>query len=181
MEPIFTLPYSEHQAIEQIVRKLKKSDGYAVYVPTSRQQKGVDFVIHNAKTNKFARVQVKSSRTFTHANDGCHYLWYNNFIEKYEKGNADFYILFGLYPEYSNKSGIKRGKFWKPITLCFAEKEMFNFLKKVKTKKEQKADRFFAFGFFTPNDIFCSRGPNEYQVTEHLLENQIDDIKKFLK
>lgn len=181
MEPIFTLPYSEHQAIEQITKKLKKSNGYSVYIPTSRQQKGVDFIVHNSKSNKFARVQVKSSRSYTDSKDGLHYLWFNNFIEKYQPGNADFYILFGLYPAYTNKSGIKRGKFWKPITLCFQEEDMFNFLKKVKTKKEKKPDRFFAFGFQSPSKIFCSRGPDEYNVSDHLLENQIDDIKKFLK
>lgn len=70
MEPVFTLPYSEHQAIEQITKKLKKSDGYSVYIPTSRQQKGVDFIVHNSKSNKFARVQVKSSRSYTDSKDG---------------------------------------------------------------------------------------------------------------
>ena len=149
MEPIFTLPYSEHQVIEQVTKYLKKSAGYAVYVPTSRQQKGVDFVIQNTKTNKFARVQVKGSRSYTH--EDKHYLWYGNFIDRYEKGNADFYMLFGLYPQFKqDKKGIKRGEFWKPITLCFSEKDMFAFLKQVRTKREQKQDRFFAFGFTSP-------------------------------
>jgi hypothetical protein len=178
MEPVFTLPYSEHQVIEQVTKKLTKAKGYAVYIPTSRQQKGVDFVIHNAKTNKFARIQVKGSRTYSE--EDKHYLWYNNFVEKYEPGNADFYLLFGLYSAYHNKKGIKRGQFWKPITLCFSELEMFSFLKQVKTKKQQKPDRFFAFGFTTPNDVTCARGPVDYDVVQHLLDNQIDDITRFL-
>lgn len=178
MEPIFTLPYSEHQVIEQITKMLKKTAGFAVYIPTSRQQKGVDFVIHNTNSNKFARVQVKGSRSFSEKNR--HYLWYTNFIAKYEPGNADFYVLFGLYSVYHNTADIKKGRFWKPIALCFSETDMFSFLKQVKTKKEQKQDRFFAFGFSSPSDITCARGPAEYAVINHLLDNQIDDIKRFL-
>jgi hypothetical protein len=178
MEPIFTLPYSEHQVIEQVTKRLKKTAGYAVYVPTSRQQKGVDFIIHNTNSNKFARIQVKGSRSYSEKDR--HYLWYNNFIEKYEPGNADFYMLFGLYSAYHNKAGIKKGQFWKPITLCFSEADMFNFLKLVKTKKEQKPDRFFAFGFTSPTDIACARGPVDYAAVNHVLDNQIDEIKRFL-
>lgn len=165
--------------IEEVTKRLKKSAGYAVYIPTSRQQKGVDFIIHNTQSNKFARVQVKGSRSYSE--EDRHYLWYNNFIEKYAPGNADFYMLFGLYSAYHNKSGIKKGQFWKPITLCFSETDMFGFLKQVKTKKEQKPDRFFAFGFTTPNDVECSRGPADYNVQEKLLNNMIDDIKDYLK
>lgn len=179
MEPIFTLPYSEHQVIEQVTKRLKKSTGYAVYIPTSRQQKGVDFIIHNTKSNKFARIQVKGSRSYSEKER--HYLWYNNFIEKYEPGNADFYMLFGLYSAYHNKDGIKKGEFWKPITLCFSEADMFVFLKQVKTKKEQRPDRFFAFGFTSPTDITCARGPIDYPAINHSLDNQIDYIKEFLE
>ncbi len=178
MEPIFTIPYSEHQVIEQVTKHLKKTAGYAVYIPTSRQQKGVDFIIHNTKSNKFARIQVKGSRSYS--DEDCHYLWYNNFVEKYEVGNADFYMLFGLYAAYHNKSGIKKGQFWKPITVCFSEQKMFDFLKQVKTKREAKPDRFFAFGFTSPSDITCARGPADYNVIDQLLSNQIDDIKEFL-
>lgn len=178
MEPIFTLPYSEHQVIEQVTKHLKKIVGYAVYVPTSRQQKGVDFVIHNTKTNKFARIQVKGSRSYTE--DGKHYLWYNNFVEKYEPGNADFYMLFGLYAAYENKQKIKGGRFWKPITLCFSETDMFEFLKQVKTKREQKPDRFFAFGFTSPKDVVCARGPSDFDVQSKLISNMIGDLKLFL-
>lgn len=179
MEPIFTLPYSEYQVIEQVAKRLKKSQGYAIYIPTSRQQKGVDFVIHNTVTNKFARVQVKGSRSYTENNN--HYLWYNNFIERYTDNNADFYMLFGLYQTFeTGKKGVKKGEFWKPITLCFSEKDMFSFLKEVKTKKEMKSDKFFAFGFKTSKEIVCARGPAEYDVAKHLLDNQVSMLKTFL-
>jgi hypothetical protein len=179
MEPIFTLPYSEHQVIEQVTKHLKKSAGYAVYIPTSRQQKGVDFIIHNTKANTFARVQVKGSRSYV--GEDRHYLWYNNFVEKYEPNNADFYMLFGLYQEFkTGKKGVKKGSFWKPITLCFTEADMFDFLQQVRTKKEQKPDRFFAFGFTSPADITCARGPSDYDVQKHLLSNMMGELKSFL-
>ncbi|MBL7135865.1 MAG: hypothetical protein ISS81_04625 [Candidatus Marinimicrobia bacterium] len=46
MEGVFSLPYSEYEVINQLQKKLKKSEGYSFYIPTSRQQKGIDFIIH---------------------------------------------------------------------------------------------------------------------------------------
>ena len=43
---------------------LKKSDGFSFYIPTSRQQKGIDLLIHNSKNNKLLKAQVKSSRSY---------------------------------------------------------------------------------------------------------------------
>lgn len=180
MEPIFTLPYSEYLVIEELGKRLKKSEGYAIYVPTSRQQKGVDFVIHNTKTNKFARVQVKGSRSYS--SEGMNYLWFGNFVDRYEKGNADFYMLFGLYQVFQNgKKGVRAGKFWKPLVLCFSEAEMFAFLQSVKTKREGKKDGFFGFGFDeAAKEVTCTRGPKGLKVTKHLLDKQTRVIRKFL-
>jgi hypothetical protein len=80
------------------------------------------------------RFQVKASRTYVHEarvlRNGVvrrpkyrYYLWLNNFIDKYKKGNSDYYILFGLYPVYDNKKNIK-DRFWNSIILCFSEDEM---------------------------------------------------------
>lgn len=62
MDAIFTLPYSEYEVIDVLRKKLK--NGASFYIPTSRQQKGIDFIIHNNKSNKYLRVQVKSSRAY---------------------------------------------------------------------------------------------------------------------
>jgi hypothetical protein len=53
-------------------------------------------------------------------------------------------------------------------------------LQQVRTKKEQKPDRFFAFGFTSPSDVICARGPADYDVRSRLLTNMIDEVKKFL-
>lgn len=178
MEAIFTLPYSEYEVINVLKKHLTKKEGYAIYIPTSRQQKGVDLIIHNYKSNKIARVQVKSSRAYVEK-DGSFGLWFNNFLSKYEKNNADFYILFGLYPEYEEKRNIKKGNFWKEVLLCIAEDEMFGFLDQVKTKKGI-SDRFFGFNFVTPDDIKCIRGPKDFDVKQYLIKSQIKELKTFL-
>ncbi|MBU0459815.1 MAG: hypothetical protein KJ771_03330 [Nanoarchaeota archaeon] len=194
MEGIFTLPYSEYEAISQIQKKLKKSEGYSCYIPTSRQQKGVDFIIHSSNTNKFLRIQVKSSRSYTQKPKQLksgksstvkykNYLWFNNFIDKYEKDNADYYLLFGLFPIYNQKSNIKsKTDHWDSVVICVSEKKMFNILKNVKTKKEKKKDRFFDIAFNEKNKIFGIRGfPSETDLSEFLLSNMTDELKKKLK
>ena len=105
MDAIFTLPYSEYEVINELKNK------YSFYIPTSRQQKGIDFIIHNSVLNKSLRIQVKSSRSLINepvkkSNRKRKYIynfWFNNFIEKAKINNGivDFYLLFGLYPEYS--------------------------------------------------------------------------------
>jgi hypothetical protein len=188
MDGIFTLPYSEFEVINVMQRFLKKSDGNSVYIPASRQQKGIDFIVHNFKTNRLLRFQVKSSRTYRNEEKELkngqiklpkyiNNLWFNNFIDKYEKGRCDYYILFGLYPGYSPEKNIK-SKFWKSILLCYNENEMLELLKKIKTKKEEKTDRFFSYGFNTGNEIFNERGLKEdINATDHLLKNKIPKIK----
>ena len=96
MDGIFNLPYSEFAVIDVVQKFLKKTDGYSVYVPVSRQQKGIDFIVHNYKTNKILRFQVKSSRAYINEpkemNNGKikapkykYGLWLNNFIERFDE------------------------------------------------------------------------------------------------
>ncbi len=190
MEGIFTLPYSEYEVINQLQKKLKKSEGNSYYIPTSRQQKGIDFIIHNNKSNKLIRVQVKSSRSYVDKPKKLksgkfkdikykYHLWFNNFLEKYNVNNADYYILFGLYPIYQQSKNIKsKSIFWKSIILCFSEKEIFDLLKKVKTKKEKKIDKFFGFGFNVEKNIFGTRGFEEdIDMSNFLLEAKLDELK----
>lgn len=190
MDGIFTLPYSEYEVIVQLQKKFSKKEGFAFYIPTSRQQKGIDFIIHNDKKNIMKRIQVKSSRSYVDTPKTLksgkvksvkykYNLWFNNFIDKYDKNNADYYILFGLFPVYNQDENIKsKNTFWKSLILCFTEKEMQELLKQVKTKREKKADKFFGFGFNTEKEIFATRGfLNEENKSDFLLDNKIDSIK----
>ncbi|MES2500392.1 MAG: hypothetical protein V4570_07645 [Pseudomonadota bacterium] len=192
MDGFFNLPYSEFEVISSLQKEFKKSDGYSVYIPVSRQQKGIDFIVHNCKTNKILRFQVKSSRAHIHETrelkDGSikkpefrYNFWFNNFIDKHEKGFCDYYILFGLYPIYTSENNIKEN-FWNKIVLCYSDDEMFDLLTKIKTKREKKADKFFSYGFNFGNSIFNKRGISEVtDASEHLLKNKISKIKKTIE
>ena len=111
-----------------------------------------------------------------------YHLWFNNFLERYEINNADYYILFGLYPVYQSSKNIKsKSVFWKSLILCFSEKEMIELLEKVKTKREKKADKFFGFGFNMDNEIFGTRGFEEdINLSDFLLENKLKELKQKL-
>jgi len=184
MEGVFTLPYSEYEVINKMSKLLKKQEGYSFFIPTSRQQKGVDFVILNQKSKKLLRVQVKSSRSYNDYNkEQNNYLWFNNFLNKYEKGNADLYVLYGLYPQFKEGNKVNaKNKSWRSIILCFSEKEMFKLLDKVKTKKENKPDKFFSFVFDKPEDVCTNRGfQTKVKLNKYLLDNYQKNIEKRLK
>jgi hypothetical protein len=66
MEPVFALPYSEYLAANLLSHHFKAKAGYSIFVPASRQEKGVDILL--AKRDgllKCAAFQVKSSRTYS--------------------------------------------------------------------------------------------------------------------
>lgn len=185
MDPIFTLPYSEYAVVDRFARQLPKKQGFSIYVPTSRQEKGVDFLIHNSRTNKSLRFQVKSSRSYVNDDKGSlekgnlkYTLWFNNFRKRYLEGEAEYYILFGLYPEYSIDTYIAAKKsFWSPIILCFPDMEMKTLLDSVLTKKERKPDRFFYIGFNSPSHVFGTRGfSSRLDLSGYLLDKQIPSI-----
>lgn len=161
MEPIITLPYSEYEVINQLQKYFKKDKGYAVYVPTSRQQKGIDFILYNIKNKKPLGFQVKGSRSYENKN--CtekgyrHTLWFNNFIDKHREGIADYYILHGIYPDYKPRKDTKQ-KTWKNIILVFTNKEMGKLLNNIRRTRAGKQDKFFYIQFNEPSIIFATRG-----------------------
>jgi len=191
MDGIFSLPYSEFEAIIQVQKLFAKNKGYAVFIPASRQQKGIDFIIMNTKSKKTQRIQVKSSRHWlgqgkskkTKNEKLKYYFWFNNFIKRYKKDSADWYFLFGLYPIYETKYNIKsKDKIWKNLILAFTDDEMRNFLKKVKTKRERKEDRFFGIGFTKLSAIYTTRGfPKRDSLSGYLLANRVKEISQALR
>src|SRR5579859_7225634 len=64
MEPIVTLPYSEWLVAQQLMKVLPASQGYSVYAPLSRQEKGVDLLLARRANGvtRAATLQVKYSR-----------------------------------------------------------------------------------------------------------------------
>jgi hypothetical protein len=55
MDACFTLPYSEACVIDEFQHSFVKKDGFSIYVPVSRQEKAVDFILINHNSTKFAK------------------------------------------------------------------------------------------------------------------------------
>ncbi len=190
MEAKFTIPYSEYAVIEELSTHLNKVKGYSFYIPTSRQQKGVDFLIINSQSNKCLRLQVKSSRNYNSRNGTIgknnyrYNLWFNNFKKNYAEAVADYYILFGLYPLYSNEKSINSKRyFWNKIILCLPDTDMKALLDLVLTQKERKPDRFFGISFNEPNQVYGTRGFKSSKdslpidLSEYVIDKQLKAIK----
>jgi hypothetical protein len=45
MDPIIALPYSEWVVAQQLTKSFPVREGYSVFAPLSRQEKGVDLVL----------------------------------------------------------------------------------------------------------------------------------------
>jgi hypothetical protein len=189
MEPIFSLPYSEYAVVNAFGKKFKKQEGFSIFVPASRQQKSVDFLLHHDKTNTCLRFQVKSSRSYINDNPKSlekgkkrYNLWFGNFIGRYQPNQSDYYVLLGLYPAYAVGTSIdSRKSIWRPMILCLNDQEIRELLAQVKTKREQKQDRFFSIGFDTLKRIYATRGfPVPKDMTHHLLDQKVQAIKDSL-
>jgi len=183
MDGIFTLPYSEFAVINRLNSHFKKRDGFSIFVPMSRQEKGIDLLILNTKNKKSVTVQIKSSRVYppTKVSEFEYYMWLHNFKDGIKKKSADYYMIIGLYPVYSTEDKISsKNKFWREIILCYSEKEIIDFLSKIKTK-QGKPEKFFGYGFTAKEDVFVTRGlDRNLNVNKHLLQNKIEKMKKRL-
>ena len=189
MEPVFTLPYSEYGAANLLMRHFKRSRGYSLFVPVSRQEKGVDLVLTKRSAAKIAAVtfQVKSSRTYSKPppkrSDTAHftyYTWFNRFRVARE---ADFFLLFGLYPPDEGRTKKSAASWWSAMVLLFSRVEMQRFLASVKTRGG-KPDNMFGFGFNDPTAVFLTRGRRKLRTvdyTQHVFTNKLRDVAQCLQ
>jgi hypothetical protein len=188
MEPVFTLSYSEYAAAQQLAAVFPSSKGYSLFVPLSRQEKGVDLLLarRDGRRTHVATVQVKSSRTYSRRpptprtrRPFNYYTWFNNFEMPRE---ADFVLLVAVYPPEEARTSRRRTSWWSPVILAFSATEMRSFLRTVKTR-QGKTDRMFGFGFDEPNAIFQTRGDQHARFREfssHLLATRAQEIQRFL-
>jgi hypothetical protein len=154
MEAVFSLPYPEYVVAEEVRTHLRKAKGYAVCIPLSRQQKGMDLLVHNMKTRRSATIQVKSSRAYlgrpkrTDPPEGPfdYYLWFNAFDPS--ESPADFYAFVGIFPKKSmlrHSFGRRRSprSWWSHIVLLLPYTEVLRLMHTIRRKR----DRFFYVGF----------------------------------
>ena len=188
MDAKFTIPYGEYSVADELSR-----EKLSVFIPSSRQEKGIDLILYKYEdgNNKTATVQVKQSKTYFGdklikvgedkiAVSG--YLWFNRF-EVQE--NADWFLLTGLrvvHPKAWDKAGIKDVS-WESITLAFTHDEMKFFMDNVKQRRNpSKDDSMFGFHYDRNKNIYQTRGCQEnICVNDYLLENRISDIKSSMK
>jgi hypothetical protein len=164
MDAIFTLPYSEYAAANMLAKAFKSTAGYSIFVPTSRTEKGVDLLLARRAggLTRALTIQVKSSRTYVGTpairkvknRRFKYYTWFNRFKVPPE---ADYFILFGLFPANQDTSKKVAESWWQSMCLVFSNQEMSEFMEKIKTKKGTP-DNMFSFGFDTPKEIFLTRG-----------------------
>lgn len=190
MEPILTIPFSEITVINELERLFKKKEGYSITIPSSRQQKGFDIILYNTFTKKSLTIQIKGSRTYAPPPPKRvstvrfkNYTWFNSF--KPEKGQSDYYILFGLYAKTiiknSESTRMNNTNWFGYVLLLFSEDEMFSFLDNLTLKTREGKDRMFGFGFDDSKTIYLTRGSKEKEdYSNKLLENRLEKIRLFL-
>jgi hypothetical protein len=189
MDSVFTLPYSEFAIAELFISSFKTSDGYSVFVPASRTEKGVDLVLtrRSEGVTKVVTFQIKSSRTYAGTvpkrkvkqRRYQHYTWLNSFAVPEQ---ADFVVLFGLYPP-DERAGHKTDRsWWQSHVLVFSHKEAAALLSKVKTRGG-KPDRMFGFGFDSSDQAYLTRGSEtgeHVDYSAHVFPRQIGHIRQAL-
>lgn len=188
MEPIFVLPYSEYLVANLLSEYFKAKDGYSVFVPTSRQEKGIDILLTKRYSIglKCASFQVKSSRTYSPTPPKrettirySYYTWFNRFDVP---ANADFFLLVGIYPPDENRTRKTNHSWWNSAVLMLTQEEMKNFMDNVKTRTGTP-DSMFGFGFNNTKEIFLTRGDQDRSMKDYssfLFQNRIKEIEKFL-
>jgi len=189
MDAVFTLPYSEYAAANMLAEHFKPSKGYSVFVPASRAEKGVDLLLAARGTSETKTVafQVKASRTYpgTPAKRAvknrrfAYYTWFNRFDVPHQ---ADFFMLYGLFPSEQGTSKKVEKSWWQSLCLVFPQKEMVDFMKSIKTKRGAP-DRMFGFGFDHPAEVFLTRGfetGQQQDCSRFLFQAQVPSIQKAL-
>lgn len=168
----FTLPYSEYLAANLLSNYFKAKAGYSVFVPASRQEKGVDILLtkRGSQSLMCASFQVKSSRTYSDRPPKrestvrhSYYTWFNTFTVP---GEADFFLLVGIYPPEENRTRKVIHSWWNSLVLMFTQKEMESFMSQVRTKKGEP-DRMFGFGFDNAERIVLTREDQDRTVRDY--------------
>lgn len=189
MDAVFTLPYSEFAVAEAFIHEFKAKDGYSVFVPVSRTEKGIDLVLTRRSdgVTKVVTFQIKSSRTYADAPPKRkvkrrryqHNTWLNRFDVPEQ---ADFVVFFGLYAS-AERAGHKTNRsWWKSHVLVFSRDEAATLLANVKTRGG-KPDRMFGFGFDSPDEAYLTRGSEtgeHVSYSAHLFQRQISRIRRAL-
>jgi hypothetical protein len=181
MEPVLTLPYSEWLVAEQLMKNLPAKNGYSVFAPLSRQQKGVDLILARRlkEKSRVVTLQVKYSRAYEKGPKSKYTFlaWFKVFKIPDE---ADVFALTVLYPNITGKGTEPKKSLWKPLVLLIPKKEMIKIANSLQTKAGNP-DVMFYLEFDDSKKVFLTRGlPSPIDLSFYLLENQLEKIEKAL-
>ena len=164
------IDFGEHVAAETLVEMLNKNKTkykeYSVFVPLSRQQKGIDLILYKNGSPKIATIQVKYSRSYAGSKPKGHirtnFLTYNTFSIN-DEAKADFYLILGNYLATEEQFDYNKGFAlnmvdYKLIVLLYTYEEMKEELSKVRQVKTEKQDSRFSYRFRDEQDIEMDRG-----------------------
>jgi hypothetical protein len=190
MDPVFTLQWSEYVLAERLQSALPKADGFSVWIPLSRQEKGVDLAVLRKQPDGSTRtvtIQVKASRTYLTdepkrdtTERHLFHSWFNRFAVSKD---ADFFLLFGQYAPDVTRTRQVSAKWYRDMTLLLSNAEMQEFIDKCKTVKTGADDPMFGFGFDDESKIVQVRGDatrSQRDFTPFLLSNSFDRIRTAL-
>lgn len=189
MDPVFTLQWPEFFLANRLQKLMPKSQGYSVLVPVSRQEKGFDLAIIRKYPNgrsQTATIQIKASRAYDQkppkrksTQRQLFGTWFNRFKIPKE---ADFFLLFGLFPPDPGRIKKVKPLWYKDCTLLFTQKEMKVFMSSCRTRTG-KPDPMFGFGFDDERKIIQTRGDQDRRFKDYstfLLTRRISILKKAL-
>jgi hypothetical protein len=189
LDPIFTIQWPEFLLANRLQRLLPRSEGFSVFVPVSRQEKGIDLAIIRKQpqlATKVATIQVKASRTYSPSPPKRKstkrfrfYTWFNRFLVPDE---ADFFLLIGMYAPDAARTTRAGADWYKDCTLLFTSKEMKRFMSSCLTVK-RKEDKMYGFGFDDEQKAVQTRGDRNrgsIDFTDRLLANRIGLLREML-
>ena len=167
MDPVFTIQWPEFLLVNRLQKLLPKSEGFSVFIPTSRQEKGIDLAVIRKQPNAASRVatfQVKASRTYSPEapkRASTKRFRFNTWFNRFEvPDEADFFLLFGMYAPDAARTKIVTAGWYRDCTLLFTLEEMRSFMSSCLTVGG-KEDRMFGFGFDDEQKVVQNRGDKD--------------------
>jgi hypothetical protein len=185
MEPIFIIPYPEFCVAQELAKLLPEKEGYSLYVPVSRQQRGIDLLIawRGKGRSRSATIQVKSSRAYPHRAPSARTKYGTRFLNFRCPPEAHFFCLVWFYPAENKTERQDHGTWCVPQILLFSQKEMRRFLGSVRTVRGDKRDSFFGFGLNRLGHAVQERGDSKRRsrdFSKHLLPRSVVKLSTFL-
>ncbi len=182
MEPVFTLQWPEYLLLQELSKRFPKSKHYSVFVPASRQEKGIDLALVHKRPDSASRVallQVKASRTYPQEapkRKSTERFRYGTLFNRFDpSADADFFLLLAMYAPDAAKTKPVTATWYSHWTLLFTLAEMRDLMSSCRTVRGTP-DRMFGFSFDTDARIVQARGDQKRRhidYADHLLHKRV--------